>query len=133
MARASRSGFQRDVRSDSSHLPTQHRRSQENRRKPLCCFHCGVPGHKRVDCRLRNVVVVCRRCGADGHKSRYCQSAESTVAHNPNVIASVARNHVAQSSIPSLFQVGQYGFFDPSFPNYHLNFPPLPNPPNQTF
>jgi predicted NAD-dependent protein-ADP-ribosyltransferase YbiA (DUF1768 family) len=113
-----------------------HYRPQAHSRSDLRCFHCGVPGHVRKDCRLSHIVVKCSACGGEGHKAKYCSVASlcySRVASKPCVSGPVPLFSV----VPNLSSFVQSAYNTPQNPhpnltNYNLNFPPLipnNNPP----
>lgn len=44
------------------------------------CFHCGVKGHIRRECRHRHRKIFCDKCGLPNHKKRYCTSGTRDAA-----------------------------------------------------
>ena len=78
-------------------------------RKPLTkhsCYHCGVPGHVKRVCRLKNRPVVCDTCKQTGHKKKYCKSGSSAANAILPTINLCSRINVFNPSVPPPVRVG---------------------------
>jgi lysophospholipase L1-like esterase len=47
-------------------------RKNNNQVSQVCCWFCGVPGHKKDTCRHQQPIR-CHSCSSYGHKMKYCQ------------------------------------------------------------
>jgi predicted NAD-dependent protein-ADP-ribosyltransferase YbiA (DUF1768 family) len=118
-------------RKRETHRSQDHRATIDTRRgvgnKDHRCYHCGVPGHIKANCRLIDVDVVCRWCKGHGHKQRYCPVYYEARVTSPVLTPEQAQHaHVAA---PSLFSLPLHT--NVGNQTYYQNFPPLPSP--QTF
>lgn len=79
----------RGVRRPVTHArhPNQHK-----------CFHCGVPGHVKRVCRLKNHPVVCDSCKQAGHKKKYCTNVRPVSGYFVLPTVNLCHTNVSQRS-----------------------------------